>query len=75
DPLYRLTSATYTGDITATYSYVYDAVGNMSAYTETVGTETSSVNRIFDDANQLLVATDTVSGTTSFYYDGNSLPS
>ena len=71
DPLYRLTNATYTGDITATYSYVYDAVGNMSAYTETVGTESSTVNRTFDDANQLLVSTDTELGTTSFYYDGN----
>ncbi|HIE56529.1 MAG TPA: hypothetical protein EYP90_15395, partial [Chromatiaceae bacterium] len=28
DPLYRLTSASYTGGITATYSYSYDAAGN-----------------------------------------------
>ncbi|MCP4937255.1 MAG: hypothetical protein GY927_24370, partial [bacterium] len=31
DPLYRLTEATYTGDIAATYLYSYDPVGNMRA--------------------------------------------
>ncbi|MCP4356808.1 MAG: RHS repeat-associated core domain-containing protein, partial [Chloroflexi bacterium] len=53
------------------YAYVYDAVGNMEAYTETVGTDTAIVTRQFDDANQLLISTDVLSGTTSFYYDGN----
>jgi YD repeat-containing protein len=71
DPLYRLTGAVYTGAITATYDYVYDAVGNMTAYTETVGAETTSVNRTFNAANQLVTSTDTELGTTSFYYDGN----
>jgi hypothetical protein len=51
DPLYRLTAATYTGDLSAEYSYIYDAVGNMTAYTETVGTATSSVGRTFNAAN------------------------
>ncbi|MCP4370706.1 MAG: hypothetical protein GY797_21725, partial [Deltaproteobacteria bacterium] len=43
----------------------------MEAYTETVGTDTAIVTRQFDDANQLLISTDVLSGTTSFYYDGN----
>ena len=71
DPLYRLTAANYTGAITAAYGYAYDAAGNMTAYTETVGTDTASVVRVFDDANQLLTSTDTEEGTTSFYYDNN----
>ncbi|MBE2224442.1 MAG: RHS repeat-associated core domain-containing protein, partial [Anaerolineae bacterium] len=75
DPLYRLTGADYSGDISASYAYAYDAVGNMAAYTETLvtdsGTETSIVNRAFNDANQLTSATDTVLGTTSYYYDDN----
>ncbi len=58
DPLYRLTRADYSGDISASYAYAYDAVGNMAAYTETLatdsGTETSVVNRAFNDANQLI---------------------
>jgi RHS repeat-associated protein/uncharacterized repeat protein (TIGR01451 family) len=71
DPLNRLTGATYTGAITASFSYAYDAVGNMLAYTETVGLETRQVTRYFNDANQLQVSFDDVDGTTSFYYDGN----
>ncbi len=75
DPLYRLTGAVYSGDISASYEYAYDAVGNMEAYTETLttdsGTETSVVNRAFNDANQLIAATNTVLGTTSYYYDNN----
>jgi RHS repeat-associated protein len=69
DPLYRLVEASYTGAITATYSYVYDSVGNMTAYTETIGAETSSTSRTFNAANQLLVSLDSEAGTTSFYYD------
>ncbi|HFE65687.1 MAG TPA: RHS repeat protein, partial [Chloroflexi bacterium] len=71
DPLYRLTNASYTGSVTATYNYVYDSVGNMTAYTETVGANTTSVNRTFNAANQLVTATDTQLGTTSYTYDGN----
>jgi hypothetical protein len=48
DSLYRLTSATYTGAISATFFYQYDAVGNMRAYTETVGiTASTRVIRTF----------------------------
>jgi RHS repeat-associated protein len=71
DPLYRLTGASYSGDIEAGYSYVYDSVGNMTAYTETIGAETSSASRTFNAANQLLVSLDSEAGTTSFYYDNN----
>ncbi|MCP5098543.1 MAG: RHS repeat-associated core domain-containing protein, partial [Chloroflexi bacterium] len=71
DPLYRLTEATYTGDIAATYLYSYDPVGNMRAYTETVDAQTTRVIRYFDDANRLQTSTDVEVGTTSYLYDNN----
>jgi RHS repeat-associated protein len=71
DPLYRLVSAVHTGDITATHSYLYDAVGNMTTYTETVGLESSSVNRTFDLANRLQTSFDSTAGTTSYTFDNN----
>ncbi len=71
DPLYRLTDADYSGDIAASYDYAYDAVGNMTAYTETVGAQTRIVNQTFNEANQLITSTDTELGTSSFYYDDN----
>ncbi|MCP4360416.1 MAG: hypothetical protein GY796_20600, partial [Chloroflexi bacterium] len=37
DSLYRLTKADYSGGVQASYTYVYDAVGNMTTFTETVG--------------------------------------
>ena len=67
DALYRLTEAAYTGAISATYQYHYDAVGNMDAYTETI-TSTTSVERFFNDANQLTTSVD-ASGTTTYTYD------
>jgi RHS repeat-associated protein len=70
DDLYRLTGAVYTGSITATYVYTYDAVGNMSEYVETIAEDTSSVNRTFNPANQLITATNGIS-TTSYLYDDN----
>jgi YD repeat-containing protein len=36
-----------------------------------VGAETSSVNRTFNAANQLVTSTDTELGTSSFTYDAN----
>lgn len=74
DPLYRLVEADYNGAISADYLYVYDEVGNMTAYTETVGTELVRVTRSFDDANQLQTSTmldGPQLGTTSYYYDDN----
>jgi RHS repeat-associated protein len=70
DPLYRLTDANYTGVITASYAYDYDAVGNMTAYTETVEGQTTQVGRTFDAANQLLTSYDG-SETTDYSYDNN----
>ena len=70
DPLYRLTDAAYTGAITATFTYVYDSVGNMTAFTETVDAQTTIVTRTFDGANRLEYAVD-ASGTTTYTYDAN----
>jgi YD repeat-containing protein len=70
DPLYRLTGAAYTGAITATFTYLYDAVGNMTAYTETIGAETTSVVRKFDAASRLETSDDG-RGETSYTYDDN----
>lgn len=71
DSLSRLTTATYTGVVSAAYTHAYDAVGNMTAYTETVGITTTIVTRAFDNANQLQTAFDSAQGTTSYYYDSN----
>ncbi len=76
DDLYRLLSATYTGAISASYEYEYDAVGNMLAYTDTVNTEsggitTTRVTRSYDDANRLQTSLDFAEGTTSYIYDNN----
>ncbi|MBP8059870.1 MAG: hypothetical protein KA314_28865 [Chloroflexi bacterium] len=74
DPLYRLVEADYSGNITAHYQYVYDAVGNMRDYTETVGIELVRVRRNFDRANQLQTSTmldGPELGTTSYYFDNN----
>ncbi len=72
DPLYRLTETVYTGSITATYSYVYDAVGNMTAYTDTVGVQTVVFTRTFNGANQLISSQSSDSPTAdNFSYDDN----
>ncbi|MCP4360989.1 MAG: hypothetical protein GY796_23530, partial [Chloroflexi bacterium] len=75
DNLYRLTHAAYTGDISATFAYAYDPVGNMKAYTQTVtgtvGVTTTQVTRTFDDANRLQTSFDYTQGTTSYLYDNN----
>jgi YD repeat-containing protein len=70
DDLYRLTGAVYTGSITATYVYTYDAAGNMSQYVETIPEATSIISRTFNPANQLITATNGLS-TTSYIYDNN----
>ena len=76
DPLQRLTSATYSGDISATFKYTYDPVGNMTAYTETLETaageiDTRRVTRHFNDANEMIASTDSEVGTTGYGYDLN----
>ena len=70
DPLYRLRTAIYTGAITATYHYVYDGVGNMTAYTEQVDNQTTAVSRSFNAANQLVSSNDG-SETVDYAYDAN----
>lgn len=71
DPLYRLAGAVYTGGITATYSYVYDAVGNRTAYTATI-TTTQVTTYTYNAANQLTTAKASNSPDTWYYeYDGN----
>ena len=71
DDLYRLTEATYVGDLNASYGYQYDFVGNMAAYTETVDSTTKVVTRTFNANNQL--THETTDGTLhkDFYYDDN----
>jgi YD repeat-containing protein len=49
DPLYRLTSAVYSGTLTNTYTYAYDAAGNRTAMTDTAGAHSYT----YDDANRL----------------------
>lgn len=72
DDLYRLTEAVYTGDITAGYDYVYDPVGNMLAYTATVGSNTRIVTQTFNAANQLhRQYSNAIVGEHEFVYDGN----
>ncbi|MCP4362764.1 MAG: RHS repeat-associated core domain-containing protein, partial [Chloroflexi bacterium] len=75
DDLYRLINAAYTGDITATFRYAYDPVGNMKAYTQTVtntiGITITRVTRTFDDANRLQTSFDYTQGTSSYLYDNN----
>ncbi|HIE54065.1 MAG TPA: hypothetical protein EYP90_02595, partial [Chromatiaceae bacterium] len=58
---------TCNSNITATYEYAYYAVGSMTAYTETVASQTTIVNRSFNAANQLVTATDAADGTTNYY--------
>lgn len=53
DPLYRLTKANYNGDITGTYAYAYDALGNRLVYTATI-TSTVVTTYTYNAANQLI---------------------
>ena len=71
DDLYRLTSATYSGDVNTAYEYEYDLVGNMAAYTETVDATTKVVTRVFNEANQLDTEVTGGTQTKSFFYDDN----
>ena len=72
DALYRLTEAAHTGDIAANYDYVYDPVGNMLAYTATVGSNTRIVTQTFNTANQLhRQYSNAIVGEHEFVYDDN----
>ena len=52
DPLYRLTDADYsTGE---SFTYIYDAVGNRSVFTEAVGGSQTVHDYQYDHANRLV---------------------
>ncbi len=71
DNLYRLKEATYTGAITGTYQYDYNAVGSRTAYTTTLNS-TTVTTYTYDAANHLQTARADDTGVTWHYiYDGN----
>ncbi|MCI0396844.1 MAG: PKD domain-containing protein [Chloroflexi bacterium] len=67
DPLYRLVEADYNGTLNANHQYQYDPVGNMTFFTETVGVETTRVERSFNDANELIDAFDLPDSRAGYY--------
>ncbi|MBI4675093.1 MAG: hypothetical protein HY741_25920 [Chloroflexi bacterium] len=67
DPLYRLTNAVYSGDITTTIGYSYDEVGNRLAQ-DIDGVVT---NYAYDNANRLVQVTSPTSQVTNFGWDNN----
>ncbi|HSH05122.1 MAG TPA: RHS repeat-associated core domain-containing protein, partial [Anaerolineae bacterium] len=69
DPLYRVVGAVYTGSVDAEFDYLYDAVGNLTVYTETI-TSTQVTTRTVNERNQL-VLTNQGGVTTSYSYDQN----
>jgi RHS repeat-associated protein len=64
DPLYRLTSADYSGG--DSYSYTYDAVGNRLSQDDIVGGLPTSLAYTYDIANRL-----TAVGSVSYTWDAN----
>jgi YD repeat-containing protein len=64
DPLYRLTSADYSGG--DSYSYTYDAVGNRLSQDDVVGGLPTSLAYTYDIANRL-----TAVGSVSYTWDAN----
>jgi YD repeat-containing protein len=71
DNLYRLTDAVYSGGITATYEYLYDAAGNRTAYTTTI-TSTEVITYLYDNANQLVESVVIGGDTTTYTWDNAS---
>lgn len=71
DALHRLMAVAYSGAITATFEYVYDAAGNRTLYTKTI-TSTEVTTYTYNAANQLVTAESNVSMDIWHYeYDGN----
>ncbi|RME22631.1 MAG: hypothetical protein D6800_10795, partial [Candidatus Zixiibacteriota bacterium] len=66
DPLYRLKNANYTGVLSGTYSYSYDAAGNRLSFSTNV-TNTQTVTYTYDAANRLTESADLTSGTVTTY--------
>jgi serralysin len=67
DALNRLTDAVYSNGMA--FHYSYDAAGNVLAYTRVVDGISNVITYTYDDANQLLTATE---GETTWYYTYNS---
>jgi YD repeat-containing protein len=68
DPLYRLTQATYSGILSGTYAYEYDAVGNRLAYNTNI-TTTQSITYAYNAANQLVESVELGGETTTYEWD------
>lgn len=68
DLLYRLTQATYSGILSGTYAYEYDAVGNRTVYNTNIIT-TQSITYHYDAANRLVESVKLGSDTTTYEWD------
>jgi len=55
DPLYRLTSANYTGAYTYTFTHAHDNVGSRTAYTRTIASMLVTTYT-YNSANRLINA-------------------
>ncbi|MCP4362187.1 MAG: RHS repeat protein, partial [Chloroflexi bacterium] len=68
DPLYRLTDITYSGILTGTTSYTYNAIGQRTAYTTDI-TQTQTITYQYNAANQLVVSVESGGDTTTYDWD------
>ncbi|MCC6608015.1 MAG: hypothetical protein IT327_32715 [Anaerolineae bacterium] len=66
DSLYRVTQAAYSGVLSGTYTYEYDAVGNRKQFTTNI-TTTQSISYTYDAANRLLESVDLDSSEVTTY--------
>ncbi|HUM67575.1 MAG TPA: PKD domain-containing protein [Chloroflexota bacterium] len=66
DPLYRVTEAAYSGILSGTYEYVYDALGNRKEFATNI-TTTQAITYSYDAANRLLESVDLDSSQVTTY--------
>ena len=69
DALNRLTAANYSNG--TTFTYAYDAAGNVLQYTQTTGATTVTTNYTYDSANQLMTAQLGSASAVHYAYDGD----
>ncbi len=69
DALHRLTAANYSDG--STFTYVYDAAGNVLQYTQTISGSSGTTTYAYDSANQLLTAQAGSSPVVHYTYDAN----